>query len=85
MRLLLAGGRLLRRGGGVREAGGDDGDGDFPVHGLVDEGAEDDVGVHVHGLVDDFRRGVDLKCVGMRVRIRYLSDDELLADIDSRY
>lgn len=34
---------------GLVEAGGDDGDADLVVHGFVDGGAEDDVGVWVCG------------------------------------
>src|SRR5439155_15268316 len=43
------------------EAGGDDGDTDFVAERVVDDGAEDDVGVRVRRLADDLGRLVDLE------------------------
>ena len=43
------------------EAGGDDGDADLVAERVVDDGAEDDVGVRVRGLADDLGRLVDLE------------------------
>ena len=43
------------------EAGGDDRDPDLVAHLVVDDGAEDDVGVGVGDTVDDLGRLVDLE------------------------
>ena len=43
------------------EAGGDDGDLELVAHALVDDGAEDDVGLRVGHLLDDLGRLVDLE------------------------
>ena len=50
---VISGGHL------VAKAGGDDGDFYFVSHFLVEDGAEDDVGVFVGGGLDETARGVD--------------------------
>src|SRR5699024_5730605 len=54
-------GGLLRSGGAtLLKAGGDDDDADLVLEGVVEGGAEDDVGVGVRGLLNEVRGGLDV-------------------------
>ena len=43
------------------ETGGNNRNGNLPVHTLVHKGSEDDVRVRVNGFIDDFGSCIDLK------------------------